>query len=31
MPNVVKGILLGLFVFVYIGLWIYWFLFDRKE
>lgn len=31
MPNVVKGILLGLFITVYIGLWIYWFLFDRKE
>lgn len=31
MPNVVKGILFGLFVIIYIGLWIYGFLYDRKD
>ena len=31
MSNVVKGILLGLFIIVYIGLWIYGFLYDKWE
>lgn len=30
MSNVVKGILLGLYIVVYIGLWIYGFLYYRK-
>lgn len=31
MPNVIKGILLGLFIIVYVGLWIYGvFFIDRS-
>ena len=30
MPNIIKGILFGLFIIIYVGLWIYGFLYDKK-